>query len=168
MNYYHDIWIGYLTEIIVRKTVETCINHCSGCRDKLKSPLLHLHHQYSLLDKLHLYINEIRGNLVPIINSLYNDVSHKLPHSDDLMKDKELYTNNARFFLTTSSPESLYFGRYISENNDCIIEELLTPKKKRKILQPKRPTSLNISKSDNELKKLLINSEIKKRKISII
>ena len=132
MDYYHDIWIGYLTGLIVQRCVELCVHRCPGCRDKLKSPVLHIHHQYSLLDKLKTYADEIRGSLLPIINQLYDVAKNKLPHSDDPTKDMEIYTNNARFFLQTTTPEVLYYGRYLSEQNDYIINELLVQKPSKK------------------------------------
>lgn len=132
MDYYHDIWIGYLTGLIVQRCVELCVLRCPGCRDKLKSPVLHIHHQYSLLDKLKTYVDEIRGSLLPAINQLYDVAKNKLPHSDDPAKDMEIYTNNARFFLQTATPETLYYGRYLNEQNDCIINELLVQKPSKK------------------------------------
>ena len=136
MDYYHDIWIGYLTGLIIQKCVELCVLRCPGCKDRLKSPVLHQHHQYSLLDKLKTYTEEIRGSLLPTINQLYDIAKHKLPHSDDLIKDMEIYTNNARFFLQMVTPETLYYGRYLSEQNDCIINELLIQKPLKKKRNP--------------------------------
>ena len=136
MDYYHDIWIGYLTGLIVQRCVELCVLRCPGCIDKLKSPVLHLHHQYSLLDKLKTHIDEIRGSLLPTISQLYDIVKNKLPHSDDLAKDMEIYTNNARFFLQTATPETLYYGRYLNEQDDSIINELLIQKPSKKKRSP--------------------------------
>ena len=175
MDYHHDIWIGLLTELIVQRSIETCQLRCPGCIDNLKSPLLHFHNQMDLLQKIKRYYEEIRGFLLPTIDLLYDDVSHKLPHSDDLVKDKELYIYNAQFFLSISSPESIYYGRYLNEHNDCIINELITNKKKRKTIEPQRSSSLNLSKetkkplssklskSDGALKKILKKSEHKKK-----
>ena len=70
MDYYHDFWIGFLSEQIVRQAVEMALIKCSGCEGKMHSPLLHLHHQLSLLDKLRTYFEEIRGSLLPTIDAL--------------------------------------------------------------------------------------------------
>ena len=175
MDYCHDTWTGYLTELIVQKSIETCELRCPGCTDKLKSPLLHFHNQMDLFQKMKHYYNEIRGFLLPTIDLLYDNVSHKLPHSNDLAKDKEQYIYNARVFLNISSPESIYYGRYLDQHNDCIINELISTKKERKNLQPQRPTSLKfstqtkqssspkLSQSDVALKKILKKSEHKKK-----
>ena len=175
MNYCHDIWTGYLTELIVRKSIETCELRCPGCTDNLKSPLLHFHNQMDLFQKMKHYYNEIRGFLLPTIDLLYDNVSHKLPHSNDLVKDKEQYIYNARAFLNISSPESIYYGRYLDHHNDCIINELISTKKEKKSLQPQRPSSLKfstqterssspkLSQSDTALKKILKKSKHKKK-----
>ena len=135
MDYYSDLWLGYLSGLLVRRCVELSILRCPGCNDKLKSPLLHLHQQQSLLDKIYIHFNEIKDVLFPTIDELYDVVKHKLSHSDDRSKDKEIYTNNGRCFLQTLNAESLYYGRYLSGENDFIINELLLqkPSKKRKI-----------------------------------
>ena len=156
MDYYHDIWIGYLAGLAIQRCVELSVLRCPGCRDRLKSSVLHQHHQSSLLDKLKTYFNEVRGSLLPAIDQLYDIAKNKLPHSDDAAKDMEIYSNNARFFLQTATPETLYYGRYLSEQNDYIINELLIQKpakKKRKpaeqVSSPKRkkarPTTLDLT-----------------------
>lgn len=134
-DYFHDFWLGYLTDVLIRQTVEMSILKCPGCQDELKSPLLHLHHQLSLLEKLRCYIDEIRGTVLPTITVLYDEFQNKLPHSDDLEKDKEIYVNNARFFLLSASAETLYYGRYLTEMNDQFINEAFVKKQKAKKTQ---------------------------------
>ena len=149
MDYYSDLWIGYLTGSCIQNCVDLCVLNCPGCKDKLKSPVLHLHLQYSLLDKLKIYLDEVKGKLLPTIEKMYDAVQHKLPHSSNMNPDKELYCNNARFFLHTTNPEALYYGRYLNEQNDCIINDLVNQKpakKKKKVLvQPPRPNTLDLS-----------------------
>ena len=141
MDYYHDFWIGFLSEQIVRQAVEMALIKCSGCEGKMHSPLLHLHHQLSLLDKLRTYFEEIRGSLLPTIDALYEQFKNKLPHSDNLDKDKEIYINNGRFFLISLTSEALYYGRYLNETNDSYINEGFTVKK-RKISKAKKPIKI--------------------------
>ena len=80
-------------------------------------------------------------------------VSNKLPHSPDLDKDKETYCNNAIVFLNSISPDSLYWGRYLHENNDVLIYDLIscTTKQKRKISNRKNSTK----KKKSQLEELL-------------
>ena len=142
MDYYNDFWIGFLAEHIARQAVEMSLIKCVGCQDKIHSPLLHTHHQLSLLDKLRCHFEEIRGSVLPTINALYEQFKGKLPHSDDLDKDTELYIQNGRFFLISATADVLYYGRYLSEMNDSYINEGFKSAKKRKITKAKKPVKI--------------------------
>ena len=132
MDYFSDIWTGFISEQIVRQTVNLCELNCPGCTDSKRSPLLHIHQQLSLLDKLRCYFEEVRGSILPIIPQLYDQFQHKLAHSNDLDKDKELYTFNARGFLISITADALYYGRFITDMNDSYICEEVNPGNKRK------------------------------------
>lgn len=67
--------------------------------------------------------------MLPLVPNLYKLIEKKLPHSSDLDKDREMYCNNAVFFLTTSCAESMYWGRYVDENLDSYIHTLIPSKK---------------------------------------
>ena len=142
MDYYHDFWVGFLSEQIARQAVEMAIIKCAGCEERMYSPLLHSHHQLSLLDKLRSYFEEIRGSILPTIETLYEQYKVKLPHSDNLEKDKEIYLKNGRFFLISVTAEALYYGRYLNEMNDSYINEGFTLTKKRKIAKAKKPIKI--------------------------
>lgn len=128
--YFSDIWIGYLTEQFMRQSVEIAKLRCPGCLDKLKSPLLHQHEQDNLLQKLRANFEEIRGNTLPVLSEHYKRMKDRLPHSDDLAKDEECYMSAARQFLLVATSDALYFGRYISEFTDSLIDEGFVIKKK--------------------------------------
>lgn len=115
--------------------MEMSMYKCPACRDKLKSAVLHLHNQQSLLQKIKTSFEDVRGQLIAKIEKLYDIIQHKLPHTDDKHKDKEMYINNARFWIQTLSPECVYYGRFITPENDAEVHELVTfkPSKKRKI-----------------------------------
>ena len=131
--YYSDVWIGFLCENVVRQVVQLSKLRCPGCEDKLFSPLLHLHEQLSLLDKLRNYFEEVRGTLLPTLPELYTMFQDKLPHSDDLSRDQESYISIGHNFLLTIGAESLYYGRYLSGLNDSYINEAFKVEKKRKL-----------------------------------
>jgi hypothetical protein len=130
--YYSEFWTAFLCENFVRRAVQLSEIQCPGCQDKLKSPLLHIHHQHSLLDKIRRNFEEIRGTLVQTIPELYAQIEARLPHSDDLTKDREMYISSARQFLLQITSDALYFGRYMSELLDPIIDEGFKTNKKRK------------------------------------
>ena len=127
--YNNDDWIGYLAEIIIRKCSALSTAECSGCKDGMKSDILHLHNQMSLLMKLQHHFEAVRAELLKHLEVLYNVVEPKLPHSNDKKRDKAIYCNLGRVFLITLSPEALYYGRYVNEMNDYFIAEVLGMKK---------------------------------------
>ena len=137
MDYYHETWIGYLAAIIMKKCNEIASQRCPGCQVNLKSSILHQHHQMSLFEKIKLYSDEVKGAMVKVVTSLYRSLENKLPHSTDIQRDKQMYCDHALFFLTVSTPESLYWGRYIDEKNDDYINGLLLTCFKKRFLVKK-------------------------------
>ena len=152
MEYDSNLWIGCLTGVVIPNCTELAIHRCPGCKAKLKSPLLHLHEQYSLLDKLHAYFNEVRGALLPIVGQIYDSVKHKLLHSDDENEDKENYTRHARFFFQTANPEIIYYARYLTEENDKAIDVMIAqkPSRKRKNVTEKKERKDTVKKSKKQ------------------
>ena len=132
MDFYHDTWMGYLTEQIIRQVVAMGTLKCPGCQDKLKSPLLHLCHQQSLLDKMKYYFEEVRGPMLSCIVEYYEQVCELLPHSDDLEYDRDIYCLTGRTWLTIASCEAVYYGRFVSTLNDAYIEKAFVNVKKAK------------------------------------
>ena len=130
-------WIGFLAENVIRKCVLKSLAECVGCKNKIKSDLLHLHHQLSLLEKVQLHFDSSRVEVLNSLPSLYKAIEAKLPHSEDKKKDMVIYCDLGRHFLITCSPEALYYGRYINELNDAFIDEVLTESKRGKL--KKRP-----------------------------
>ena len=141
MDYSSDLWLSILTACVVNQCTRKCILECPGCNARLKNPILHLHEQLSLLEKLRMHFDEVRGILISTIYSIYDSISHKLPHSPDLNQDKEHYCNNAISFLSSINPDALYWGRYLDENNDILINDLITSMTKQKRRIKSRKTS---------------------------
>lgn len=127
--YFSELWIAYLTEQFIRQAAELSRLRCPGCIDKLKSPLLHQHEQENLLQKLRSHFEEIRGNTLLVLTEYYKRIQHKLPHSDNPAKDEECYISTARQFLLITTADSLYYGRFISEFLDGIVDEIFNIKK---------------------------------------
>ncbi len=130
--YYNDGWLGYLADQIIHKCIAICNSECPGCRDTKISPILHLHQQLSLLDKLTNYFEQTRAQVLQDVEKLYIQISDKLPHSKDEKQDKVIYCNVGRNFLITCTAQSLYFGRYITDMNDNFIAEVANKLKKTK------------------------------------
>ena len=62
--YYRDSWLGYIA-------------------DRKQSAILHPHYQLSLLKKLKLYLERIRGEMLSDIAVFYSTFESKLRHSND-------------------------------------------------------------------------------------
>ena len=117
--------------MFIRKCIELSVLRCPACKDKFRCPVLHLHHQLSLLQKITTYFEEVRGTLLPKIDEYYDLMRHRLAHSNNEEKDREVYTSSARVFLQMASAESIYYGRYIHKENDSLINEMLNTKKRK-------------------------------------
>ena len=128
--YQNTEWLGYICEIFIRQSIKMSKSECNGCKDGKASAILHSHEQTSLLEKLHMYFQRVRGSLTNHLPEVYKQIKSKLPHSDDTKKDEEIYLDAARSFLLVCSPELIYWGRYITEHNDKFISEVFTKNKK--------------------------------------
>ena len=134
MTFYDNVdWVGFLTENVIRKCVLWSLADCPGCQDGMKNDILHQHHQLSLLDKVQKHFEKARGEVLGSLPTLYKIFSLSLPHSPDLKKDALIYCNLGKTFLLTSSPQALYFGRYINSLNDTSISEAMVKVKKAKL-----------------------------------
>lgn len=131
-------WVGFLAENIIQKCVAMVLAECSGCKDSMKSDLLHLHQQLSLLEKIQKHFEEARGEALAALQDLYKEIESKLPHSDDVNQDRIIYCNVGRLFLQTCSPETLYYGRYVNELNHTIIHTVLEERKGKTKIQKSR------------------------------
>ena len=133
MDYFSDIYIGYLSEHIIRDTMQLALLKCNGCVDGMKSPILHQHIQLNLLEKLRVYFEEVRGSVLASVPELYDQFKHKLAHSDDELADRDLYISTGRQFLITITPDAVYYGRFVTDSIDKYIDEgFIVPKKSRK------------------------------------
>ena len=137
--YSADLWFGFLCECVVRQVHQASILHCPGCESKLKSALLHLHEQQSLLDKMHSHYQEVRGALLTSLPQLYEQFRDHLVSSGDIEKDKQSYIDAGRQFLIFMSADALYFGRYIDELIDGVIGEAFQVKRKKTIGSGQQP-----------------------------
>ena len=59
----------------------------------------------------------------------YDQVKILLPHSDNQAKDKTIYMNTGRLWLTIATSEAIYYGRYVTEMNDSFIDRAFKEKK---------------------------------------
>ena len=64
--------------------------------------------------------------MLPAVDVYYSQFEEHLPHiphSADKKKDRLIYNNTGINFLHQSKPETVYYGRYVTELNDFFIYE---------------------------------------------
>ena len=137
-DYFANVWIAFLTDNIARDVLKRSIKNCPGCKDKLGSPLLHLHEQESLLQKLVTHFKESQGYFLKNINQLYDQFEDHLQHSDDAGKDRESYTDAARHFLLHSTSHSIMYGLFVNAATDPIIKRGYKSGKRKSLGKRKR------------------------------
>ena len=136
--YSSELWFAFLCECVIRQVLQTSLIRCPGCISGLKSAVLHLHEQQSLLDKMRIMYEEVRGSILPTLPQLYEQFSDQLAHSGDEKKDQECYVDSGRQFLIFMSADAIYFGRYLDEFVDGIIGEAFQIKRKKSTSQQPR------------------------------
>ncbi len=133
MNYFHDVYLGFFAEQIARQCEQMCILRCTACESKLKSPLLHQCHQLGLLEKLRTHFEEVRGPMLTTLDAYYEQIEELLPHSGNSAQDRSNYINAARLWLQLSSPEIIFYGRYVDEFNHSYIDRVFKKSRKARI-----------------------------------
>ena len=146
-----ELWMAWITNSIVVKSLQLSKERCPACKENLSSPLLHYHIQLSLLDKMKCYFEETRGPMVKSIEQCFDDFAVHI----GLKEDGSNYYFLGQTFLLMATAESLYYGRYVDEG----IENELYPKA--------QPDAIHIL--NGTLKRPLTSSskssEVKKKKI---
>lgn len=129
MSYHlNELWLCYLVHILVNKCIKLSKDKCPGCKDELNSPLLHYHIQLSLLEKIKFYMEEVRGPMMKKIGVYFEGFS-KISKVEDANENNYLFTGQT--FLLMASAESIYYGRYLTEDTYC----MLFPKPKPTMLK---------------------------------
>ena len=136
MLFLENVWLGVLCDRLVKNARSISEKECPGHKEKFNSPLLHLCQQLSLYEKLAKYFEPAKGDLFKNLEREYNAIEHVVPHSENPEEDKKYYLEFGRNFLLSVTPDAVYFGRYVSEENDQVIslkkEEERTPKKAKR------------------------------------
>ena len=147
-----ELWMAWLTNTIVVKSLQLSKGRCPACKDNLSSPMLHYHIQLSLLDKMRCYFEETRGPMIQSIEQCFDDFAAQI----GLKEDGSNYYFLGQTFLLMATAESLYYGRYVNEE----IENELFPKA--------QPDAIHIL--NGTMKRPLPSSskaiEVKKKKIA--
>ena len=129
----YQVWLAFLAVEIVDSCSLQLLKDCPGCQDGLLSPLLHYHNHFNLHDT-------IKKNM-PVIVSQMNiqELFNKFLVKFGLFEvpEKE-FLNIGQNFIQFSSPDAIYYGKYITKENDQILytqtlqQPTHEPTKKRK------------------------------------
>ena len=124
-------WIAYIVDNLVKECLTESKDNCPGCKDGKKSPILHLHLQLGLKDILEFYLHAAIVKVDVLLEDLLMKFVVQLNIKLNEM-DKASYISHGRMFLKTCTPGSIYYGNYVNEVYDDIINTPVTKILKRK------------------------------------
>ena len=104
-SFYPEFWWAYLAHHAIQKCVSISKDNCPGCSKGFSAPLLHKHHQESLLDKIVLYLNEARGLMSSSFDSMFDDFRDRMEWKgcDD---ERKVLIKTGRSFLFVITPQA--------------------------------------------------------------
>ena len=124
-----DVWFAYVVNHIMDRCRVICKEHCKGCQLKWKSAFLHQHEQLSLLEKVDLYLEQVRGNLLGVeLESLYR----RFTKTEPLSTPKEELLQQTTSIIHHATPRSLYYGRWMTVEHDIIFHNMFMKRKRNK------------------------------------
>ena len=133
----HDDWLGYLVSVFVNETLTHSQECCPGCHDGKNSPLLHVHHQSGLLEKLTMFHSLVRDTMLKKMKNLLEDYISRFPDAKQYDEvDQKTLKSYGRDFLNQSSPRFIYYSHYLTPAVDSLMDTM--PKTHIKPVTPKR------------------------------
>lgn len=143
---YHRIWYGYLTAELVKRSLELAMVNCPACNDGKISPLFHAHQQLGLKEKIDQYLGEIQIDMCVSMTLIFNDFTTKM----NCVLEENAFIDKGCFFVTSSTSDSFYYGRFLTGDMDQLIHGLFpTPQKNTKNgIKRKKSNKTLISKND--------------------
>lgn len=153
-------WLGYITAEVIRQCIMMCNEECLACAGSMTSPLLHFHNEISLKEKVTRYINSVTLNIEELFDQFIIQFGWF-----SLNRDHYIQVGNT--FLLVTTPDALFYGKYITPQNDKAIygsgeskselsADLSTAQPirienqiKRKAKPPKKPIKVKIPRAEN-------------------
>ena len=125
---YNKTWFAFISAEIIRQCINICSKECLACKDGngILSPLLHHHNQLNLRQKMERYIERVELNLMTLFDLFVIQFGW-------FGLDRDQFLNNAQAFIDFSTPDAIFYGKYITYENDFAIygdtgENLVTEK----------------------------------------
>ena len=106
-------WLAFLGADVIQRCVDCCEQECPACKNGLLSPLLHFHNQYSLREKLDTYYYKTIQQLD--IAALFDRFILRFGW---FSLNREEFVNMGQSFVRLSTPDALFYGKYITKEND--------------------------------------------------
>ena len=129
MSYFFiDEFQGFLCEYFVRRTEELAKLDCNACKDKIKCHLLHMCIRNGMLEKITIYFEKVRGEMLACINVLFEQFCGSLQPNHGL--EPEAFINCDKLLLFSMTPKALFYGRFVTELNAFLIGKAFIVKKK--------------------------------------
>jgi hypothetical protein len=108
---YTGTWFGFLAAEIVKQCIELCDQECPACKDGIIAPLLHYHNELNLREKMGKYISKTVVDLSKLFDQFV--IRFGL-----FTLDQDQFVNIGQSFINFSTPEAIFYGKYINYDND--------------------------------------------------
>ena len=163
MSYFIEYWYSFITTLTVTKCLTLCKERCPVCSNNMASPVLHEHLQLSMLEKIERHLFEARGVMSSKFDEIIAQFMNTLEQNFDEEERSEFITMG-RSFLLSNTPQSLYFGRFVTEETDRYLNgRQPQPKGKEKAPPKKKPSESLTPKNQKRSKSPLPKTPTAKR-----
>ena len=139
----YKTWLGFLSAEVIERCLERIRGECQGCKVGLRSPLLHHHNHFNLLEAIKAKMLEVSMEID--IQKLYHSFLVKFGLFD-LPEDE--FVKMGQFFVRFTTPEALYFGNYITKENEKSIYDDKVPEYEPTPIKETKRKRLVISEND--------------------
>jgi hypothetical protein len=111
-------WKSFIVAEVVKRTLGLAKRECGGCKDGNHCSLLHACQTTSLLRKLECFLDSpIKVAVRQDLESILNQFEFRFI----LLDRRENYIEMGETLLNDLNPQSLYYGRFITQYNDVSI-----------------------------------------------
>ena len=107
----NKIWFGFVSAEIIRQCIDMCNRDCVACTNGILSPLLHFHNELNLSEKMGRYIGRVELNLSMLFDLFTIQFGW-------FTLDRDQFLNDAQAFIDFSTPDAIFYGKYITYEND--------------------------------------------------
>lgn len=115
------LWLGYIAAEVIDKCISLNLQSCPACKNGVLSPILHFHNHLNLKEIIETYFDGASNNMD--VNSLLQKFANKL-NVLDISNGGELIMIG-QTFVRTLTAKALYYGDYITAENDKIVSDVL-------------------------------------------